>query len=39
MMTKDAFFNKSIEVISHNMYTIAMDTTPIPLSKFQGATW
>ena len=31
MKAKEAFFNKSIEIISHNVYTIAMDTTPNPL--------
>ena len=28
---KETFFNKSIDVVSHNMYKAAMDTTPKPL--------
>ena len=29
--TKEASFNKTIQIISHNVYTVAMDTTPKPL--------
>ena len=32
--TKEVFFNKSIEIIFHDMYKVAMDTTPKPLKKF-----
>ena len=31
---KEAFFNETNEIISHNMYTTAMGTTPKPLLKF-----
>ena len=33
---KWAFFNKTNEIISHNMHTVAMDTTPNPSTIFKG---
>ena len=38
MKTKEASFNKSIQIISHNVYTVAMDTKPKHLYNFQGTT-
>ena len=34
--TKEAFFSKSIEIISQNMYSVPLDITPIPLLKSKG---
>ena len=37
---KEAFFKKKAdEIISFNMYTVAMDTTTKPFWNFQGTTW
>ena len=30
MKAKEAFFNKTNDIISYNMYTVAMDTTTKP---------
>ena len=35
----EAFFNKTNEIISHNIYMVAMDTTPKPFWNFQETTW
>ena len=37
--TKEAFFNKTNEIISYNMHAVAMDTTTKPFQNFQGTTW
>ena len=36
---KEAFLKKTDEIISYNMYTVAMDTTTKPFWNFQGTTW
>ena len=36
---KEAFFKKTNEIISYNMYMVAMDTTTKPFWNFQGTTW
>ena len=35
---KEAFFNKTSEIISYNMYRVAMDTTTKTFKNFQGTT-